>query len=211
VGVLSGDGSAVESEIWGAAEDLMPAFRRSGFSSVTGRLAPGEGEGLRARLEADPRLGVDVRGEIDYWGAEGRGLALFVRLLGVFLAVLFALGALLGAMMTLYGQLAARRREIGTLRALGFSRGAVLLGFLVEAELLALSGGALGLGLAALMSRATFSVMNLATVSEVVFRFRLGPGVLLHGLHFAIIIGLLGGLLPALKAARLPIAAAIRA
>jgi ABC-type lipoprotein release transport system permease subunit len=210
VGVLDAGGAAFESEVWGDAEELLDAFHRSSFSTLVMRVRPGEAERLVARAEADPRLGVDVRNELGYYAAQSRNLGTYVRILGLFLAVVFSFGATLGAMMTMYGQVAARRREIGTLRALGFSRRAVAAGFLAEALGLALVGGALGLGLAALMQRAHFPIMNLQTISVMVLSFRLTPAIVAAAALFSLLIGLLGGFLPALRAARLDLVQSIR-
>ena len=210
VGVLQARGSAFESEIWGSADELMPAFSRTAFSSVTARLQPGALADFVRRLDADPRLSAEARSELGYYGDQSRGLALFVRILGLFLAVVFSVGAMIGAMMTLYAQVDARRKEIGTLHALGFARSAILVGFLAEALLLALSGGAIGLAASSLMGHASFSIMNLATVSEVVFHFRLTARIALAALGFSTVIGLLGGLPPALRAARTPLLDVLR-
>jgi ABC-type lipoprotein release transport system permease subunit len=210
VGLLDADGSGFESEIWGDADELMRSFRRDTFSSVIAKLKPGTFADFQKRISIDPRLAADARAELDYYGDQSRGLATYVRILGLFLACVFACGALAGAMMTLYGQVAARRREIGTLRALGFPRSAVLAGFLVEGLLLSLAGGAIGTLCATAMQAASFSVMNLATVSSVVFRFRMSAGVAAAAIGFAASIGLAGALLPAIRAARSSVVEAIR-
>lgn len=211
VGLLGADGSAFESEIWGAADELMPAFSRTAFSSLVARVEPPLRAAFASRADADPRLAVDVSDEVAYYEQQSRGLGTYVRILGLFLATVFACGALAGAMMTLWGQVAARRREIGVLRALGFSRLAVLGGFVAEGLMLALAGGLVGLGGASLMRFASFSVFNLGTLSAMVFHFRLGPQIAWTTLGFAATIGVLGALWPAAHAARRSIVGALRA
>ncbi len=207
-GLLTADGSAFESEIWGDADELMDAFSRPTFSTVTARVR--DVAAYRERVEHDARPGVDVRSERQYYQEQSRGLALFVRVLGAFMAVVLAIGAVIGAAITMYGQVAARVRELGTLRALGFRRRAVVAGVLLESALLAVAGGIIGLLLAALLQRFTFSIMNFASLSEMVFRFRLTLGVAVQALAFSLVIGVTAGLLPALRAARLPIVEALR-
>jgi ABC-type antimicrobial peptide transport system permease subunit len=197
--------------VWGDAEDLMPVAGRTQFSSVAARIKPGGFGAYRNRAEADPRLGVDVKNEIEYYREQSKNIALFVRILGLFVAVVFSLGAVIGAMITMYAQVAARVREIGTLRALGFQRESVLIGFVLEALMLSLIGGGLGVALGALMQFASFSTMNFASFSEIVFRFELSPGIAIGSLMFAAVIGVFGGLAPAVRAARMKIVDVIRA
>ncbi len=163
-----------------------------------------------ARAAADVRTAVDVSDEVEYYAQQSRGLATYVRILGLFLAMVFACGALAGAMMTLWGQVAARRREIGVLRALGFRRRAILAGFVAEGLMLALAGGAIGLGCASLMQLASFSVFNLGTLSAMVFHFRLGLVIATTTLAFAAAIGSVGALWPATNAARRSIVESLR-
>jgi putative ABC transport system permease protein len=211
VGVMAADGSAFESEIWGDVEDLMPAFQRTLFSSVTARIKPGQFESYQQRAQGDIRLKVDVKRETTYYRDQSKGLALFVQILGLFVAVIFSLGAMIGAMITMYAQVASRVREIGTLRAIGFQRGAVLLGFVMESLMLALAGGAIGVLLSLPMTLATFSTMNFTSFSEIVFRFDLSPGIILASFIFAGVIGIFGGFFPAIRAARMKIVDVIRA
>jgi putative ABC transport system permease protein len=211
VGLLGADGAAFESELWGAADELMPAFSRAAFSSLVARVEPATRAAFAARAAADPRLAVDISDEVGYYEQQSRGLSTYVRILGLFLAVVFACGALAGAMMTLWGQVAARRREIGVLRALGFSRLALLSGFVAEGLMLSLAGGVLGLGGASLMQWASFTIFNLGTLSAMVFHFRLGAAVALATLGFAAAIGILGALWPAAHAARRSIVDSLRA
>jgi ABC-type lipoprotein release transport system permease subunit len=211
VGISAAGGSAFESEVWADVEDLMPAYQRTFFSSVTARLKPGGFDRYKARGEGDTRLTLGVKSEIQYYKDQSKALALFVRILGIFVAVVFSLGATIGAMITMYAQVAARVREVGTLRAIGFQRGAILLGFVLESLMLALVGGVIGTALAAPMMLASFSTMNFASFSETVFRFEMSPPIVVGSLVFSALIGVFGGLAPALRAARLKIVDVIRA
>jgi ABC-type lipoprotein release transport system permease subunit len=213
VGVMNGGGSAYDSEIWGDVEQMMDAFqRRPAFSSVTMHLKDRTAiQSLSTRIGADPQLNsLEVKTEVDYWAAQSENLVSFVTFLGMFVAVIFAFGAILGAMITMYAQVAARTREIGTLRALGFRRRSVLVSFVIESVLLALASGAIGLAGASLLQFLSFSTMNFQTFSEVEFRFHLTWQIAVASLGFAALMGYAGGLLPALRAARMPIVQATR-
>ncbi len=212
VGVLEAGNTGFSSEIWGDVEQILQAFRRTVFSSVILRLRePAAFETLKARLEADPRLPVQVRREVEFYEAQSRRLADFIRLLGMVLIGIFGCGAVLGAMVTMYAQVGTRISEIGTMRALGFSRSQILLAFLVEAGLLGLTGCLLGLIPASLLNFVTLSTVNWASFAELSFRFSLTPGIIAKSLAFGLGMGIVGGLLPALKAARLPLLEALRA
>jgi len=212
VGVFDAGNTGFSSEMWGDVEQLLQAFRRITFSSVILRLAnPRDFPQLQARLESDPRLPVQVKREVEFYEAQSRRLADFIRLLGMVLTAIFGVGAVLGAMVTMYAQVGARISEIGILRALGFSRRDILIAFLVESGLLGLAGWALGLIPASLLNFYTLSTVNWASFSELTFKFALTPGIVLKSLAFGVGMGLLGGLLPALKAARLPVLQALRA
>jgi ABC-type antimicrobial peptide transport system permease subunit len=212
VGVFDAGNTGFSSEMWGDVEQLLQAFRRTTFSSVILRLAnPRDFPPLQARLESDPRLPVQVKREVEFYEAQSRRLADFIRLLGMVLTAIFGVGAVLGAMVTMYAQVGARISEIGILRALGFSRRDILIAFLVESGLLGLAGWALGLIPASLLNFYTLSTVNWASFSELTFKFALTPGIVLKSLAFGVGMGLLGGLLPALKAARLPVLQALRA
>jgi ABC-type lipoprotein release transport system permease subunit len=211
VGILDSDGSAFDSEIWGDTEEMMSSFQRDSFSSVIVRLKSGALPAYQQRIAADPRMNLDIKGEVAYYAEQSNQLATFIRILGTVVAVIFSLGAMAGATITMYAQVAARVREIGTLRALGFARGAILLGFVAESLLLALSGGALGVALASAMQLASFSTVNWMSFSEVVFRFDLSAGIVIRSLVFATVIGVLGGLPPAIRAARMKVVDIIRA
>lgn len=212
VGIMDAGNTGFSSEIWGDVEQLLQAFRRTVFSSVIMRLQdPGAFPELKVRLETDPRLPVQVRREVEFYEAQSKRLADFIRVLGMVLTAIFGLGAVLGAMVTMYAQVGARIGEIGTLRALGFPRRDILLAFLVEALLLGLAGWALGLIPASLLNFYTLSTLNWSSFAELTFRFTLTPGIIFQSLLFGVGMGLLGGLLPALKAARLPVLEALRA
>lgn len=212
VGVFDGGGSAFDSEIWGDGEQMMQSFRRNAFSSVIARLAdPGAFDVLKARLEADPRLTVDVKRERAFYEEQSAALSNFISYLGLTLSVIFSIGAMIGAMITMYAAVANRTGEIGTLRALGFRRGAVLAAFLAEALALGLVGWVIGLAFASLMQLVQISTLNWQSFAELAFRFTLTPKIVLQSLAFALAMALAGGVLPAVRAARLKIVDALRA
>ena len=212
VGVFDAGNTGFSSEIWGDVEQLLQAFRRQVFSGVILRLRePAAFAPLKLRLESDPRMPVQVLREVDFYEAQSRRLATFIRLLGLVLTAIFSLGAVLGAMVTMYAQVGARIHEIGTLRALGFQRHNILAAFLIESLLLGFLGWLLGLVPASLLNFITLSTINWSSFAEISFKFALTPGILLKSLAFGLGMGLLGGLLPALKAARLPLLDALRA
>lgn len=213
VGILDAGGAGFDSEIWGDADQFLDAFqRRPVFSSVTLRVKdPGERQALAARFAADPQLStLSIQPETEYWKAQSEQFSRFVILLGMFVATIFSIGAVLGAMITMYAQVAARTREIGTLRALGFRRRAIVISFLLESVVLALVSGGLGLCIAALVQLASFSMVSYQSGAEVTFRFLLTSKVAAASLLFAGGLGYAGGLLPALRAAFLPISQAVR-
>jgi putative ABC transport system permease protein len=211
VGVMDSGGAGFDSEIWGDADLLMGAFRRPVYSSVIARLrAPGEFEPLKKRILDDPRLTVEVWRETAYYAAQSQIMARFIRILGITLTIIFSLGAVIGAMVTMYAAVATRVAEIGTLRALGFKRRTILATFLMESLLLGLAGGLLGLVCASLLNRFTISTLNWQTFAELSFRFTLTWRIAFDALSFAAAMGLIGGMLPAVQAARLDIVAALR-
>jgi len=213
VGIADAGGTAFDSEIWGDVDQFMQAFGRPVYSSVTFRLAqPGGFDQLKARLQADPRMQyVELKHERDYYQEQSKTLATFIRTLGIVVTTIFSFGAMIGAMITMYAAVANRTVEVGTLRALGFRRRSVLGAFLVESVVLALVGGALGVALAALLSFERISVVNFQSFSEIGFGFALSPGVIARALVFAVVMGVVGGFLPAVRAARLNIVNALRA
>jgi putative ABC transport system permease protein len=213
VGIMDSGASAFDSEIWGDVDQIMDAFnRRPAFSSITLRMKDRASlDALINKMNADPQLNsLEAKNEVEYWAAQSENFAKFVSFLGMFIAVIFAFGAILGAMITMYAQVAARTREIGTLRAMGFRRRSVLISFVVESMLLALASGAVGLGFASLFQLKSFSTINFQTFSEITFKFHLSPEIVAASLFFAVLMGYAGGLLPALRASRMPIVQATR-
>ncbi|MCD0421038.1 ABC transporter permease [Rubrivivax sp. JA1024] len=212
VGILDAGKTGFDSEIWGDSEQLMQGFRRLAYSSVIFRLAdPAAFEAVRARLEDDPRLTLEAKPEIRFYAEQSEQLANFISILGTALALIFSTGAIVGAAITMFGAVASRIGEIGTLRALGFRREAVLLAFLGESLLLALVGGVFGLAAASLMQFVDVSTTNFATFSELAFQFRLTPAIGAKAIAFALAMGLIGGFVPAWRAARLRIVDCLRA
>jgi ABC-type antimicrobial peptide transport system permease subunit len=214
VGVFDAARTGFDSEIWGDVDTMMQAFRRNAFSTLVLRLADAggpAGETLQAAVADDPRLTVEVKPEAQFYEEQSRALARFISVLGTALSVIFSIGAVVGAMITMFAAVAQRTGEIGTLRALGFRRGAILVAFLGESLLLALVGGVLGLGAASLMQTVNISTTNFQTFSELAFRFTLTPGIVVDTLVFALVMGFVGGFIPAWRAARLRIVDSLRA
>jgi putative ABC transport system permease protein len=212
VGVFEAGGSSYESEVWGDTELVRQAYHREGiYSSVRVQLAsPTKFDAFRAGVENDKRLGLMAVRETAFYEKQSEGVATFVGVLGTIVSIFFAAGAMIGAMITMYGAVASRQREIGTLRALGFSRASVLSSFLFEAVILAAVGGAFGAAASLLMGFVHFSMVNMASWSEIVFSFDPTPEVLAKALVFACGMGLVGGLFPAVRAARTSPLKAIR-
>jgi len=212
VGHFDAGHSGFNSEIWGDADQLIQAFRRNAYSSVIFRLTDAEGlDAVKARLERDPRLTVELKRESIFYAEQSEQLSTFIRYLGVTLSIIFSSGATIGAMITMYASVANRTAEIGTLRALGFRRASILWAFLLESLLLGLLGGILGVALASLMQWVSFSTMNFQTFSELAFSFTLTGKIVVESLIFSLIMGLAGGFLPAIRAARLKIVDSLRA
>jgi len=210
-GVFDAGNSAFSSEIWGDADQLMQAFRRPVYSLVIFRLAdPASFDRVKQRIESDPRLTLEARRETRYYEDQSAMMAKFLRILGVSLTVIFSLGAVIGAMITMYAAVANRTNEIGTLRALGFGRRSILAAFLVESLLLGFLGGCVGLFLASFLQLFTISTMNFQTFSELAFSFALSFEIFWQGMAFALIMGFVGGVLPAFRAARMSIVEALR-
>jgi putative ABC transport system permease protein len=212
VGVFDGGASGFDSEVWGDVEQLMQGFRRNAYSSMVVRLAASARfDPFRAEVGEDPRLAQEMKREQTFYSDQSKALSTFINVLGLTLSVIFSIGATIGAMITLYASVASRVGEIGTLRALGFRRGAVLLAFLLEALLLALVGGAIGLAAASLMQAVNLSTTNFTTFSEIAFRFKLTPEIAVQTLVFALAMGFVGGFVPAWRAARMKIVDCLRA
>jgi ABC-type antimicrobial peptide transport system permease subunit len=212
VGTFDAGNSGFDSEIWGDSDQLMQAFRRPVYSSVLFKLNdPERFDDVKARLEGDQRLTVEARRENLFYADQSRTLANFIRYLGLTLSIIFSIGAVIGAMITMYASVANRTAEIGTLRALGFRRRSVLAAFLLESVLLGLVGGCVGLALASVMQAFTISTMNWQSFAELAFGFTLNADIVAKSLGFSVVMGLVGGFLPAARAARLNIVDALRA
>ncbi|ULA63785.1 MAG: FtsX-like permease family protein [Nitrospira sp.] len=212
VGIFDAQGTAFDSEIWGDADQLMAAYGRDSYSSLTARLAhPTAFQPLDDTIGTDARLLLQVKREREYYREKSMTMATFIRLLGLTFTGIFAVGAILGGTMTMYGAVASRTREIGMLRALGFSSSTILASFLCESLLIGALSGLLAIGGGTALQFVTLSTMNFSTFSELAFRLTLTPASILITLAFAIGISLLGGIPPALRAARLPVTSALRA
>lgn len=212
VGIFSSRGGAFESEIWGDLDALAePVHRTGGSNALAVRLKdPGTLEAFDKWIRDDPEMQLQAIGEEKYYADQAGGLSNTLLFLVRFVSITMAIGAVFGAMNTMYAIVAARTREIGTLRALGFSRRSILLSFVIESVLLALAGGALGCLLALPMNGFTTASGQTASFSELAFAFQVTPGILVGGVVFAGLMGLFGGLLPSVRAARLPITTALR-
>jgi putative ABC transport system permease protein len=214
VGTFESGGDVHESEIWADAEVAMSAFRRTGFQSVTATLAEASPAGLatlKTAIARDRRLSINVLREPEYYAKQASILSKLIGVLGYSVATFMAIGATFGALNCMYSAIASRQTEIATLRAIGFGGAPVVVSVMIEALALALVGGALGGTLAYVYcDGASLSTLNFNTFSQVAFDFRVTRGLLAQGLVGAILIGLVGGLLPAIRAARLPVTAALR-
>src|SRR5262245_14599280 len=213
VGIFSGGGGAAESEIWTDAAVLQPAYHRGdSFQSVIAKLSsPGAFQQFKDALTTNPQLKVKVLRQAEFLAEQSSMLTNFIKGIGYFIATMMALGALFGALNTMYSAVAARTREIGTLRALGFGSGPVVLSILFESLALALIGGTAG-AVAAYLAFDGFrtATINWQTFSQIAFAFAVTPQLLISAIIWATMIGLIGGLFPAIRAARLPVAAALR-
>jgi putative ABC transport system permease protein len=214
VGTFAAGGGAAESEIWTDATVLQQAYKRGDtFQSVQARLvSPGAFRQFSDTLTADPRLSVKVMRQDEYYAAQSTRMETLINTLGYLIASLMAIGAIFGALNTMYTAVSARTREIATLRALGFGRVSVVASILLESLVLAIAGGIAG----AIISYLAFNglhtaTMNFQSFSQVTFAFTVTPALVIQGIVWATIIGLLGGLFPALRAARMPVATALRA
>ncbi len=213
VGIFSAGGALAESEIWCDAGVLQPAYRRgSSFQAVYAKLESADAfTRFKDALTADPRLDVKVIRETEYYEAQSRTLHAIITGLGVSISLVMAIGAIFGALNTMYSAVASRTREVATLRALGFGSGPVVVSVMVESLVLALLGGILG-GAAAYAAFNGYqaATMNWSTFSQVSFAFAVTPQLLVMGVALALLIGLFGGLFPAIRAARMPVSSALR-
>jgi ABC-type antimicrobial peptide transport system permease subunit len=211
VGIFEAGGTGFSSEIWGDADQLLQAFRRPAYSSILFQLAePAAFATVQKKIAGDQRLPLEAKRETQFYAEQSELLANFLRILGLVLSGIFASGAIIGAMITMYASVASRTAEIGTLRALGFTRGSILWAFLAESMLLGLVGGAAGLAAASSLQFLTISTMNWQTFSELAFRFTVTAGIVGQALAFALLMGFIGGVLPAVRAARMNIVEALR-
>ncbi|HYL82895.1 MAG TPA: ABC transporter permease [Candidatus Angelobacter sp.] len=213
VGVFDAGGSAFDSEVWGDSHLLTAAYDRPDtfFQSATVHLtSPDALNGLKDALTTDPRLNVDVTREIDYYSKQSRVMTTMITVLGRFVAFIMAIGAVFGALNTMYSAVADRGREIATMRALGFGGPSVVFSFLLEALLISFVGGLLGCLAVLRLNGITTSTINFQTFSNLAFAFKITPGLLVEGVVFALVMGVLGGFFPAVRAARLPVATALR-
>ncbi len=211
VGLFDAGSTGFSSEIWGDVDTLMQAFRRPVYSIVIFRMSePGSFTRIKSGIESDPRLTVDAKRETVFYAEQSKALSTFLRVLGTSLTVIFSLGAVIGAMITMYSAVANRVSEIGTLRALGFGRASILSAFLLESLFIGTIGGALGLVMASFLQLFTISTMNFQTFAELAFSFTLTFGIAAESLAVALVMGLAGGLLPAVKASRMNIVDALR-
>jgi putative ABC transport system permease protein len=213
VGIFDAGGSSFDSEVWGDSHLLTAAYDRPDtfFQSATVHLTSADALGkLKDALTTDPRLNVDVMREIDYYSKQSRTMTTLITRLGGFVAFIMAIGAVFGALNTMYSAVADRGKEIATMRALGFGGPAVVFSFLLEALLISFVGGVLGCLAVLRLNGLTTSTINFQTFSNLAFAFKITPWLLAEGVIFALVMGVLGGFFPAVRAARLPVATALR-
>lgn len=212
VGIFDAGNTGFSSEIWGDVDQVMQAFRRPVYSSVIFRLQhPDAFAAAKTAIETDQRLTLEAKRETRYYLDQSEMMAKFLRILGLSLTVIFSIGAIIGGMITMYSAVANRIGEIGTMRALGFGRRSILAAFLAESLLLGFIGGAAGLFFASFMQFITVSTVNFQTFSELAFKFTLNGEIVLQAMAFALLMGFIGGVLPAFRASRMKIVEALRA
>lgn len=210
VGIFDAGNTSFSSEIWGDVDQLMQAFRRPAYSSMIFRLRDSSEFGkIKSRIENEPRLTLEAMRETRYYEKQSAIMAKFLRILGISLTIIFSFGATIGAMITMYAAVANRTSEIGTLRALGFQKRSILAAFLLEALFLGFLGGCVGLFFASFLQLFTISTMNWQTFSELAFSFSLTFEIVLEAMTFSLLMGFVGGMLPAFRASRMNIVEAL--
>lgn len=213
VGVFSTDGSGFDSELWGDSKQILSSFNRGNtVSSMTIKIgSPDQLDQFNQFLMKDTRLNMfEAKSEQQYFAEQSEAMSMFISIVGIFVTVIFSFGATIGATITMYSAVANRTVEIGTMRALGFSRRSILSAFLIESLFLSLIGGLLGLLLASSLSFVQISTLNFSSFSEIAFKFSLSPQIIISSLIFALFMGFIGGFLPSIRAARLNIVNALR-
>ena len=213
VGVFSSGGSGFDSEIWGNSVQLLDAFNRGNtVSSITLKLDnPNDYAKFKRAFELDKRLNqFEPKIETKYFEEQSEFLATFIRILGIFITIIFSAGATIGAMITMYAAVSNRTIEVGTMRALGFSRRSILTVFLTESILISIVGGLLGIFIAFFLQFFSISTLNFDSFAELTFSFALSPSIIVTSMFFAILMGIIGGFLPSVRAARLNIVNALR-
>jgi ABC-type antimicrobial peptide transport system permease subunit len=211
VGIFDSNKTGFDSEIWGDSDQMLAAFRRNAYSTIVFRLSDQSAATIvHTAIDNDPRLQVDAKPEIQFYAEQSEALATFIRYLGLSLSIIFSIGAIVGAMITMFAAVAQRTGEIGTLRALGFRRKAILIAFLTESLLLALVGGVIGLFAASWMQAVDISTTNFQTFSELAFQFKLTLEIAFKTLLFSLIMGFIGGFIPAWSASRKKIVDSLR-
>jgi putative ABC transport system permease protein len=213
VGVFSAGGSSFESEVWADVDTARSSFGREGVvQSVTVQLeSASKFDGFKATMEGDKQLGLETMTEAAYYEKQSNGTALFIKIMGTIIVFFLALGGIIGALITMHAAVAQRSREIGTLRALGFSRLSILVSFLLESAVLATAGSVVGVIAALALSTVKISMMNFATWQEVVFSFDPNPALLVIAIAIGAMMGVVGGFFPAFRAARISPIEAMRA
>jgi len=211
VGIFDSGKTGFDSEIWGDSEQMMAAFRRNAYSTIVFRLSDQSvAPQLKQAIDDDPRLQIDAKPEIQFYAEQSEALATFIRILGLSLSIIFSIGAIVGAMITMFAAVAQRVGEIGTLRALGFRRNAILMAFLLESLLLSLVGGVIGLVAASWMQTVDISTTNFQTFSELAFQFKMSFEIIIKSLLFSLSMGFIGGFIPAWRASRKKIVDCLR-
>jgi ABC-type antimicrobial peptide transport system permease subunit len=212
VGVFEASGSGSESELWGDYNQICDAFQRPIYSSVTMQMkSPSNFDSMKKRLESDPRFNIQIEREKDFYRKQSNNTRTFINILGVTISIIFSMGAVVGAMITMYAAVANRTVEIGTMRALGFRRKVILASFLFESLLISLAGATIGICAALFLTNFDVSTTNWDTFSELAFSFEISNAIVVNSYIFALVMGVIGGFLPAVRASRLRIINALRA